>query len=79
MARVAQYTENVSFLDSKVQKERIEAISSDCEVSAGAVWRRAVEIGIEQAEREFRASAAFAAEKDTFHEGNRRRAGVVTQ
>lgn len=53
MARVAQYTENVSFLASPDMKDAIEAIADTHQVSAGAVWRRAVEVGMEQTRLEY--------------------------
>lgn len=55
VARVAQYTENVSFLASPDMKAEIEAISDTYQVSAGAVWRRAVEIGLELTRQEYAA------------------------
>jgi hypothetical protein len=53
MARVAQYTENVSFLASLDMKAAIEEIADTYQVSAGAVWRRAVEVGIERTRQEY--------------------------
>lgn len=58
MARVAQYTENVSFLASPDMKDAIEAMAEMYQVSAGAVWRRAVEIGINATRQEYAAMRA---------------------
>lgn len=55
VARVAQYTENVSFLASLDMKVAIEEIADTYQVSAGAVWRRAVEVGIDATRQEYAA------------------------
>ncbi len=63
MAREARYTENVSFLASLDMKVAIEEIAEAHKVSAGEVWRRAVEVGIDAAGDEYARAARIERER----------------
>jgi hypothetical protein len=68
MAREAQYTENVSFLATEQMKANIERLAGNAKVSAGEVWRYAVEHGYGATRREYTLRAdvkAAALETDT--------------
>lgn len=58
MAREARYTENVSFLATADMKYEIEQIAGEYKVSAGDVWRCAVQVGLPATKEHFARAAS---------------------